>query len=45
MVAGGARTAPNSVSRALLKSRESELAPFNFLYCARFILVTDVTRS
>ena len=44
MVAG-ARTAPNSVSRALLKSRESELVPFNFLYCARFVVVTDMTPS
>ena len=41
----GARKAPNSVSLALLKSREWELVPFNFLYCARFILVIDVTRS
>ena len=41
----GARTAPNSVSRALLKSRDSELVTRNFLYCARFVLVADVTRS
>jgi len=41
----GARTAPNDVSRSLLKSRKSELVTHNFLYCARFVFVTDVTRG